>query len=129
MYVIFICILLTFVSSAQVVKNQEKELFLKKTSSSIIIDGQIDDAWSEADSITKFFQLQPYFNQPPSVNTVVKVLTTDDALHSLFICYQNKDDMQISSGLLDDFTGDGVSIMLDTFNDKQTAYNFDVIVS
>jgi len=129
MFVIFICILLTFVSSAQSVKNYDKKLFLKKSSSPIEIDGIIDDAWSEADSITDFFQLLPYYNKPPSVNTIVKVLTTEDDLHSIFICFQKKESLQLSSGLLDDFTGDGVSIMLDTFNDKQTAYKFAVSVS
>ena len=129
MIVILVCLLITFSASAQFSECREKNFYLKITQSSIEIDGVIDKTWSEADSVTDFFQLLPYFNQPPSVKTVVKLLTTEDALYSLFICYQKKENVQASSGLLDDFTGDGVSIMLDTFNDRQTAYKFAVSAS
>ena len=76
-----------------------------------------------------FFQLSPYFNQPPSHKTVAKVLTTEDALFCLMVCYQKKEDILAVSGSLDDFTGDIVSLMLDTFNDKKTAYKFAVNAS
>ena len=39
-------------------QNENKQLILKKTDSEIKIDGKIDAAWSEADSITDFFLLQ-----------------------------------------------------------------------
>jgi hypothetical protein len=109
--------------------NKEKKLLLKKTNSEIEIDGIIDLGWSTADSIVDFFQLQPYFNQAPSCTTIAKVLTTNEALYCLMICYQNPEDIQASAGLLDEYSGDVVSIMLDTFNDKQTAYKFAVNAS
>ena len=126
MIVILLGLLISYAASAQSSENRGKILYLKQTISTIEIDGVIDQSWNEADSITDFFQLQPFYKEPPSVKTVVKVLTTEDALYCLFICYQKKENLQASSGLLDDFTGDGVSIMLDTFNDKQTAYKFAV---
>ena len=129
MTVILLGLLISYAASAQSSENREKILYLKQTTSTIEIDGVIDQSWNEADSITDFFQLQPFYKEPPSVKTVVKVLTTEDALYCLFICYQKKENLQASSGLLDDFTGDGVSIMLDTFNDKQTAYKFAVSAS
>ncbi|MGB5287634.1 MAG: DUF5916 domain-containing protein [Ignavibacteriaceae bacterium] len=129
MAVVLISLLITFTASAQLSEKQEKKLYLKETVSSIEVDGVIDNAWNKADSTSDFFQLQPYFNQPPSCITVVKVLTTEDALYCLFISYQTLENVQASAGLLDDFTGDGVSIMLDTFNDKQTAYKFAVSAS
>ena len=106
-----------------------KRFILKRTSTEIIIDGVIDSAWSLADSTSDFFQLFPYYNQEPTYSTTVKVLTTEDALYCLFICKEDVKKLQASSGLLDEFTGDGVSIMLDTFNDKQTAYKFVVNAS
>jgi hypothetical protein len=110
--------------------NEEKKLLLKKINTEIEVDGLIDPAWAHADSIMNFFQLQPYFKQTPSCTTVAKVITTEDALYCLMICYQNTDDIQASSGVLDEFTGDVVSIMLDTFNDdKQSAYKFAVSAS
>jgi len=126
MIAILLSLLIIYTASAQSSENREKKFYLKRTASSIEIDGVIDNTWNEADSITDFFQLLPYYNQTPSCNTVVKVITTEDDLYCLFICFQKKENIQASSGVLDDFTGDGVSIMLDTFNDKQTAYKFAV---
>ena len=76
-----------------------------------------------------FFQLDPYYNQPTSVKTVAKVLTTDEALYCLMICYDDKKYIQANAGMRDGYTGDIVSIMLDTFNDKQTAYKFAINAS
>ena len=126
MIAILLSLLIIYTASGQSSENREKKFYLKSTASSIEIDGVIDNTWNEADSITDFFQLLPYYNQTPSCNTVVKVITTEDDLYCLFICFQKKENVQASSGVLDDFTGDGVSIMLDTFNDKQTAYKFAV---
>jgi hypothetical protein len=109
--------------------SQEKNLILKKTKAEIRIDGEIDPAWSIADSVSDFFQLSPYYAQPPGVLTVAKVLTTDDALYALMICYDKKKDITAFSGMQDDFAGDIASIMLDTFGDKKTAYKFAVNAS
>ena len=109
--------------------NEAKKLILNKIDTEIKIDGVIDDAWSSADSVENFFQLSPYYNQPPTDKTVAKVLTTDDALYCLMICYQKRENIQAVSGVLDENTGDVVSLMIDTFNDKQTAYKFAVNAS
>jgi hypothetical protein len=101
-------------------------LTLHRASGPILIDGIIDAAWSEADSTGEFFQLQPYPGQPPSRRTTAKVLSTDDALYCLIICYDSHGTIQSLTGLTDDGGGDIVSIMLDTFNDRQTAYKFAV---
>jgi hypothetical protein len=110
-------------------KNLGKVLHLIKIDKEIEVDGKIDNLWSLADSTTKFFQLDPYYNQPTSVKTVAKVLTTEDALYCLMICYDDKKNIQANAGMRDGYTGDIVSIMLDTFNDKQTAYKFAINAS
>lgn len=110
-------------------KNKSKALLLLKTGAKISIDGEIDKAWNDADSVTNFFQLDPFYAEPPKVKTIAKVLTDEDALYCLMICYDDKKYIQANSGLHDGFTGDIVSIMLDTFGDKQTAYKFAVNAS
>ena len=110
-------------------KNSEKKLLLYKVDQSIIVDGKIDEVWNTADSTDNFFQMEPYYSQPTSVKTIAKVLTTDDALYCLMVCYDDKNYIQANAGMLDGYTGDIVSIMLDTFNDKQTAYKFAVNAS
>ena len=125
-YLLFL-LLPAFVYSAN--PNTDKKLILRTTSSEIKIDGVIDNAWSTADSVVNFFQLQPYYSQPPTDKTVAKVLTSDDAIYCMMICYQKRNEIQAVSGSLDDFTGDVVSFMIDTFNDQQTAYKFAVSAS
>ena len=126
---IFLVLISSIVLSATGNKNIEKALRLLKINSEIIIDGKIDNTWSYADSTVSFFQLEPYFNQPTSVKTIAKILTTEDALYCLMICYDDKEYIQANAGMHDGYTGDIVSIMLDTFGDKQTAYKFAINAS
>lgn len=92
----------------------------------VLVDGVIDVAWAAADSATGFFQMQPYFNQPPSRPTVAKVLTSPDALYCLMICFDDRRNIQANAGVHDQGSGDIVSLMLDTFGDRQSAYKFAV---
>ena len=109
--------------------NNGKKLYLKKTDVNIKIDGVIDPVWSTADSATNFFQMQPYYDKKPTWPTVAKVLTTDDALYCLIICYEDKKYIQPFTGMLDNTSGEFVSFMIDTFGDNKTAYKFGVTVS
>lgn len=109
--------------------NDQKILFIKKTNVEIKTDGIIDEVWSIADSADNFFQLLPYYNQPVSRRTVAKVLTTNDAIYCLMVCYDDKENIQTSTGLHDQFGGDIVSFMIDTFGDKQSAYKFAIAAS
>jgi len=125
-----ILIILLFAVSSLVAsesKNTDKKLFIKKTSQEIVIDGVIDQVWNTADSTTSFFQLSPYYAKEPSQKTTAKVLTTDEAIYCLMINYDNKDEVQSNAGMLDQYSSsDVVSFMLDSFNDKKTAYKFAV---
>ena len=104
----------------------DKVLILKKTDVPIKIDGVIDEAWSKADSATNFFQLQPFYGKEPSRKSYAKVLTTENSLYCLIVCYDALENIQQNTGKLDDVGGDICSIMLDTFGDKRTAYKFAV---
>ena len=106
--------------------NSLKVLTLRKTTQSVIVDGVIDPAWNQADSVLNFIQHRPYHGVDPSTKTVAKVLTTEDALYCLIICYDDKKNIQQNTGKLDDFGGDVASIMLDTFGNNRTAYKFAV---
>ena len=106
--------------------DYEKVVVLKKSEVDIIIDGIIDPAWSTADSVADFIQHHPYHGKEPSKKTVAKVITTEDALYCLMVCYDERKNIQKHTGKLDDFGGDIVSLMLDTFDNKRTAYKFAV---
>ncbi len=103
-----------------------KVIELRTASQSPIIDGMIDPQWSSADSAHDFFQLQPYYGRPPLHRTVAKMLTDKNSLYCLILCWDDKEHIQHNTGKLDDFAGDMVSLMLDTFGDHRTAYKFAV---
>ena len=107
-------------------QNGDKVLFLKKTDIEISLDGLIDPVWDQADSTSLFIQHAPYHNSPPSRKTIAKVLTTEDAIYCLMISYDQYENIQRTTGMLDDHSGDKVSFMIDTFGDKRTGYKFAV---
>ena len=118
--------LLLFIPLILFANNFEKVLVLQKSSEKIIIDGKIDPAWANADSAFDFVQHNPYHGVDPSTKTVAKILTTEDALYCLMVCYDERENIQKHTGTLDDMGGDIVSLMLDTFGNKRTAYKFAV---
>ncbi|MFZ1291789.1 MAG: DUF5916 domain-containing protein [Melioribacteraceae bacterium] len=112
-----------------IAQNSEKELILNFISNDIKIDGFIDDSWKQADSVSDFVQFQPYNAIEPKQKTVSKVLTNEKAIYCLMICYDEIENIENNTGKLDEFTGDVVSFMIDTFGDKRTAYKFAVSAS
>ncbi len=117
---------IVIINSFVFASNEPKMLVLNKTTEPILIDGIIDPAWTQADSVSDFIQLQPFHNAKPSRKTVAKVLTSEHALYCLMICYDEEENIQRHKGKLDDYGGDVISLMIDTFNNKRTAYKFSV---
>ena len=107
----------------------DKTMILRLTSTAPRIDGEIDPVWAEADSVSDFEQFEPFYGKPPTERTVVRLLGTDEALYCLTVSYHEKAPIQDIAGVFDQASGDGVSLMIDTFNDKQTAYRFWVSAS
>jgi len=127
-YLLFTIILIsTFLKAGE--PDIDKTYLLKKTNTEIILDGIIDDAWNTADSVSDFFQLQPFFGAEPSFKTIAKLLTTEDAIFCMIKCYQLPNLIVANTGTLDNFNGDVVTVMFDTFKDKRTAYKFGVSAS
>ncbi len=106
--------------------NSVKTITLNKISGTIVLDGIIEPSWSQADSVSDFLQHSPYYGKIPSQKTAAKILTSCYSLYCLIICYEPGEMIQKTKGKLDDAEGDVVSIMLDTFGNKRTAYRFAV---
>jgi len=119
--VLFALITVTF---AQI--HPPKKMILHKTNEMIKVDGKIESAWNAADSASDFIQFQPYHGKDPSVRTTVRVLATEDALFCLFECQQKPEEIQRITGVLDNSSGDAVSLILDTFGNRRTAYKFSI---
>jgi hypothetical protein len=106
--------------------DQDKVVRLRPAGGEITIDGVVDACWLGADSVADFCQFSPYYRQSPSRRTVARVLSTPEALYCLLTCYDERDHVETQTGLFDQPNGDIVSIMLDTFDDRRSAYRFAV---
>lgn len=95
------------------------------------IDGLPNDScWSKVEWTGDFIQIQPYENKPPTQKTSFKVLYDDNNLY-LFIRAFDSEPQKISRLISrrDNFDGDMVSISIDSYYDKQTAFCFTAMAS
>ncbi len=93
------------------------------------IDGKLDDScWETGIWSAGFRQQQPAQAQEPSQETEIKVLYDDNNLFVAIRCYDDEPEkMRPILGRRDDFTaGDITGIALDSYNDKRTAFEFNV---
>jgi hypothetical protein len=84
------------------------------------IDGIIEDAWLQADSVTDFVQNQPYENAEPSERTVVYLLQDEENLYVAFRCYSQKHSPTASYTKDEDY----VVIGIDPMGSKTNGYFF-----
>jgi hypothetical protein len=90
------------------------------------IDGILDSVWSTTDSAKSFVQRYPDEGKPASDSTVAYVLYDDANLYVAFRCYARPDQLTLQVATRDNRQGDNVGLMLDTFDDKSSAYYFSV---
>ncbi len=93
------------------------------------IDGKLDDECWQTIGIWggDFVQQQPHQAQAPSQETEFKILYDDKYLYFALICHDNEPDkMDVILGRRDDNQGDMAGIALDSYLDKQTAFEFNV---
>ncbi len=93
------------------------------------IDGKLnDECWKSIGTWDgDFIQQAPNQAQPPSQQTEIKILYDDKYLYVGIICHDNEPE-KISPilGRRDDFSGDIAGVAFDTYDDKQTAFEFDL---
>jgi hypothetical protein len=93
------------------------------------IDGKLDDdCWQQIGTWDgSFIQQQPHQAAPPSQQTEIKILYDDKYLYFAIICHDNDPDkMSPILGRRDENNGDMAGIALDSYNDKQTAFEFNL---
>lgn len=89
------------------------------------IDGIIESVWQKADSAYGFTQSEPYEMKPPSELTTVYLLQDGDNLYIAYRClYRTHEPVANLRG-----NEDNVTLFLDTFCSKTTAYYFTVCAS
>jgi len=93
------------------------------------IDGKLDDeCWQQIGNWDSgFIQQQPHQAASPSQQTEIKILYDDKYLYFAIICHDNEPEkMNPILGRRDVNSGDMAGIALDSYNDKQTAFEFNL---
>ncbi|MCX6566004.1 MAG: DUF5916 domain-containing protein [Candidatus Aminicenantes bacterium] len=116
----------------QMQASREHPLALTKASSSIKIDGVLDDAaWEQAARIDVAYEWTPGENTPPPVKTEVLVTFDESAFYFAYRSF-DPEPQAIRAHLMDrDDTDsliqdDHISFAIDTFNDERRAFEFRV---
>lgn len=92
-----------------------------------IIDGRLDDSvWKSAPVLSDYIQFEPDKGAPASVRTEVRVVYDDTHLYLGFKCWDPEPEKMVLGTERDNLLmgTDSVSVTLDTFHDKRTAYYF-----
>lgn len=123
-------IVLSFILLGHDVIAQEvpiTQIQANRTQSSIKLDGQLNDiAWISAMSLDSFMQASPSQGGRPSYKTDAKILYDNQFLYVGIKAYDSIGKYVVSGLQRDQYTRseDGVSFMLDTYNDKIHSVQF-----
>jgi len=116
----------------QSILNREKMCnAYKVTSDAPVIDGILDDTeWLYLAWINNFIQHEPYEGKDPSQETGFKILYDNDNIYVAIWAFDtDPDSLERRLTRKDDIEGDFLSIQLDTYYDRRTAFTFMVSAS
>lgn len=109
--------------------SQKKIYYATRTELKPRIDGELDDlCWEEIGTWQgDFIQQQPNQAKEPSQQTKLKILYDDTYLYMGIICYDDEPEkIRSILGRRDENMGDMAGIALDSYFDKQSAFEFNV---
>ncbi len=109
--------------------SQKKIYYATRTHLKPRIDGHLDDeCWQSIGTWEgNFIQQQPNQAKDPSQETEIKILYDDTYLYMAMICHDNEPEkIRALLGRRDENMGDMAGIALDSYFDKQTAFEFNV---
>ena len=125
-YILLFCLSLLSTSFIKTY-SQSREIIVKTTDKSIIIDGLDNDkAWIDANEINDFFQHFPSDSLMAELKTSIKIIRDDSNIY-LLAKSQTKNKKYVVSSLRRDWSGwgiDGITFVFDTYNDRTNAFFF-----
>ncbi len=118
-------------SQEKIENIEKKKYFTKHTSSSIKLDGKLDDvAWNDVEWNGEFIQNRPNEGKAPSQNTQFKILYDDKFLYLGYKCWDTATDSIIKRmSRRDEFPGDWIEVNIDSYHDLRTAFSFTLSAS
>ncbi|WP_024772310.1 DUF5916 domain-containing protein [Aquimarina macrocephali] len=92
------------------------------------INGLIDEpGWDVVEWTSDFIENQPDENTPPSQETKFKIVYDQKYLYVAYRCYDTEPDkIEKRLSRRDGFAGDRITLILDTYHDKRTAFSFTI---
>ena len=118
--------LLTAQDSLQITPPRVYTAMAVGNSSPPVIDGLLtDDAWENAEWAGDFIEWLPDENTPPDEQSKFRILYDQKNLYVAIRCFEadtEKIDARLSRR--DGFVGDRVAVVIDSYNDKRTAFTF-----
>ena len=109
---------------------EEKVLRIYRTNAPPVLDGVLDDAaWSQAAMIDDMHQYDPVDHGEPSERTSIYLTYDDDNLYVAAFMWDSEPDQIRAREMVQDRDlrfDDAIAIYLDSFNNKRTAYHFQV---
>ncbi len=125
-------LLLIFLVTNSFSQTIEKKVYQTQfTNTPPEIDGVLNDScWNDVEWGDNFIQTRPYENKAPSGKTAFKILYDDNNLYVFIRAYDDEAE-KISRRMSrrDNFDGDMVGIIIDSYYDKQTAFSFTAMAS
>ena len=92
------------------------------------IDGTInEDVWEMAEWSGDFIERDPDENTPPSEQSKFKIVYDQKYLYVAYRCYDsNPSKIERRLSRRDGFSGDRITIIIDSYHDKRTAFSFTI---
>ena len=122
--------LLLFISTLTFSQSKRPVFHIKRATSPIRIDGAVDEAaWAEAEVIDELWQQFPSDTSLAKSHTEFRATYDDEFLYFSAIAYDKVKGGYVISSLRRDFRGaglDGVSVILDPFQDVTNGFFFGV---
>ena len=125
---VFILVALTQVIWVESIGQVVPSFTIYKSSEAIKLDGVVDEAsWSSAEVVSDLIQQFPYDTSKSKLRTEFRATYDDDFIYFSVVAYDNHPGSYVISSLRRDFRGpglDGVSVILDPFQDVTNAFFF-----
>ncbi|MEQ1870869.1 MAG: DUF5916 domain-containing protein [Vicinamibacterales bacterium] len=108
--------------------RQERVLHAVRTTTSIVIDGKLEEAaWQTATPATNFIEVQPRHGTPASEQTEVRILYDDTNLYIGAFCLDSHPKEIRVNTLQKDFSSNNTDLfglVLDTLHNRQSGFSF-----
>jgi len=123
--------MLCYGSNAQTAASEVPRVYTTKPLNDLpspVIDGVLDDkGWDAVEWDGDFVESEPDENTPPGQQTKFKITYDDKFLYVAYRAYDTEPDkIEKRLSRRDGFAGDRMTILLDSYHDKRTAFAFTI---